>query len=357
MKVYLDHFAATPMRPEAMEAMQRCWRDHGANPDSIHEMGQAARQQLDNSRQEIAELLGARHPSQVVFTSGATESNNWALRFLAQQHKTIWSLPGEHSSLLRTARRVGRLQWLEHDSHLQISTTAEIDGLVAVSLVHSLNGTIQPIANINAAVHCDATAAIGRVPVQAHKLGVASLSGSAHKFGGPHSLGLLYLRNPKRWRPWMEGGRQQEGLRSGTLDTAAIVGTQVALRLALQDMKAEAPRLSQLREHLWNIVLEVFPGAWRTSPADGVAALLSVALPNIHGETAVLWLSNQGVFVSSGSACAHGRGAREMLEALGGSEQYLAGHLRFSLGPQSSPEQLVHLRESLLSLKAHFEHG
>jgi cysteine sulfinate desulfinase/cysteine desulfurase-like protein len=386
--IYLDHFAGVAIRAEVAELVQQLWQDSYANPSSIHSHGRRALAMADEATQQIAQQIGAS-PEGIVFTSGASESNNWAISlWLKRLQKTsakgealqVVSSRLEHPSVLECFSRKRKALWLEPSLWVEFSPSAGPptrlpsavtnphsgwagDGLeqlsyqspspvlVALSLVNPLVGTVLDLPAVWARLqhprslfHCDATAAMGRVPVDFSLLEADSLTFSAHKFGGPHSTGALVVREPKWLKAWIRGGGQQRGLRAGTLDVAGIVATARALELAERERLAESARLLQLRELVWSRVAVACPAARRLSPPEGVPHLLAFEIPNLQGETAVLFLSQQGIFVSSGSACSYAKQ----------NNLPWKGHLRISLGADCDESILDLIGKAMAALSQRF---
>ncbi len=387
--VYLDHFAGVPIRAEVAELLQQLWQDSYANPSSIHSQGRRALAMADQATQQIAQQIGAS-PEGIFFTSGASESNNWAISlWLKRLQKTlakdetlqVISSRLEHPSVLECFSRRRRTLWLEPalwvESAHSVGSPSDTrrpaanagsatDGvgplsckapstpspvLVALSLVNPLVGTVLDLpivwarlADPRSFFHCDATAAVGRVPVDFLGLRADSLTFSAHKFGGPHSIGALVVREPKLLKSWIRGGGQQRGLRAGTLDVAGIVATAKAMELAEAERAAESARLLQLREAVWSRVAVACPAARRLSPSEGVPHLLAFEIPSLQGETAVLFLSQQGIFVSSGSACSYAKQTSLPWK----------GHLRISLGANCDESILEPIGKAMAALSQRF---
>ncbi len=253
--IYLDNNATTPLLPAVWEAMQPFALDVYGNAASAHGVGRRARQALEDAREQVAALLDA-FPDEVIFTSGATEANNLALFGLAGDAPAhLLASPVEHPSVAEPLRELGQhsftVEWLPVD-RCGIVQAAELAArlrsdtrLVAIQLANHETGTLQPIASLNTEIrtskselHCDATQAVGKIPVRFHQLGAATLSFSAHKFHGPKGIGALLLRRGTRLRPRAYGGHQQRGTRPGTEPVALIVGLATALDLAMREMDA-----------------------------------------------------------------------------------------------------------------------
>src|SRR3954447_7108081 len=276
--VYMDNHATTRVDPRVVEAMLPYFDTNYANPNSVHAAGHEARDAVDAARQSIATAIGA-DATEIVFTSGATESNNLAIRGVAERERRrgnhLLSVATEHKAVLdpltRLARRGYDVTLLDVEQHNSpragwldpqkvADAIREDTCLVSVMLANNEIGVIQPLGEIAALckargvlLHCDATQAVGKIPVDVGSLGVDLMSFSAHKIYGPKGIGALYVRrrNPiVRLEPQIAGGGQQEGRRSGTLNVPGIIGFATALQLCVEEMQTEMARLSNLRDTL-----------------------------------------------------------------------------------------------------------
>lgn len=375
--IYLDYNATTPLDPRVLEAMQPAFfRDFGNPSSRTHAFGWAAAQLVDEARTRIAELLGAS-PEELVFTANATEANNLVIKALAEnsrkKHLVITAI--EHPSVTEAAEFLGRRGCTvtkvgvdkggvvdPEDVARAISDTTF---LVSVMLVNNEVGTIQPVAEIarlcrekGVLLHCDATQAIGKIPVNVQDLGVDFLSLSAHKFYGPKGVGLLYRRRqkpPMHISPLFHGGGQEEGLRSGTLNVPGIVGMAAAFALVSDSLPEEMVRQGNLRDSLRQKLLACFPDLKENGdPARRVANTLNVSFPGIDG--GALLASLPGLAVSPSSACATGKPKPSpVLLAMGCSAAEASSALRFSLGrpttAQEVEEAATMAREALTKLR------
>ena len=363
--VYLDNHSTTQVDPRVVEAMLPYFTQSYGNPGSIsHAFGWEARDAVEQATAVIAEGIGAK-PKEIIFTSGATESNNLALRGLVEAPRRkgnhLLSVATEHRAVLDPLRRLERHG---HEVTLLVPTTAgnsdagRLDPqqvadairddtvLVSVMLANNEMGAIHPLAEIGqicrqrgVPLHCDATQAVGRIPVDVEDLGVDLMSFSAHKIYGPRGVGALYVRRrvpPLRLEPQISGGGQQHGLRSGTLNVPGIVGFSKALELCLTEMPSEALRLANLRDQLWTGLARRIEGLTLNGPdltREGwrLPGNLNVAFGGIDGEA--LMLSMGTLAVSSGSACSAAEPEpSHVLRALGMPDEMVRGSLRFGLG-------------------------
>ena len=362
--VYLDHAATTPMRPAAIEAMTAVLATVG-NAASLHGSGRAARRRLEESREELAQLLGAR-PSEVIFTAGGTESDNlavkgmyWARRDAAPTRRRIITTPIEHHAVLDAVEWLvehedAEVTWLPVDRHGTVRpadlraalTSADDVALVSVMWANNEVGTIQPIAELVAVaaefgipMHSDAVQAIGQLPIDFTASGLAAMSVTAHKFGGPTGVGALLLRRDAACVPLLHGGGQERDVRSGTQDVAGVVGMTAAARAAVETMDAVTTRVRELRDRLVDGVLD------RIDDVDVNGAPGAGRLPgNAHftfrgceGDSLLMLLDAKGIECSTGSACTAGVAQpSHVLTAMGADPANARGSLRLSLGHTST---------------------
>jgi cysteine desulfurase len=376
--VYMDNHATTRVDPRVVEAMLPYFTDKYGNPHSVHSAGHEARDAVDTARTSIAISIGA-DPSEIVFTSGATESNNLAIRGVAERERRrgnhLVSVATEHKAVLdplaRLAKRdyditllgVGqhgspRAGWL--DPQRVADAIREDTCLVSVMLANNEIGVIQPVAEIAAVcksrgvlLHCDATQAVGKIPVDVGELNVDLLSFSAHKMYGPKGVGALYIRRRDpivRLDAQIVGGGQQEGRRSGTLNVPGIVGFAKALELCVAETEAESQRLSELRNTLAANLMRELSDVQLCGPALGqVESLdrtlrlpgnLNLSFGNVDGEALLLAMGN--LAVSSGAACTStDTSPSHVLLALGLSEGDARSSLRFGLGRFNTPADIA----------------
>ncbi len=359
MRIYCDHNASTPVRPEVLDAMLPFLRDGYGNASSVHRLGSLACCAVEEARAHVAALIGAR-PAEIVFTSGGTESNNLAIQGVARasERKTLISTPIEHSSVREPLRllagegyRVAELAVnpVGHVSAVQLAEfLQEPRALVSIGWANNEIGTLQPIEAIGARcvahatlLHVDAVQAAGKIPV--HVRGVDLLSLSAHKIGGPQGAGALFVRSGVVVRPLLVGGGQERGRRAGTENVAGIVGMGAACRLAAAELGRLGEACVALREALWDGLQGAVPDVRRNSPpgADCLPNTLNVSFEDVRGEAVVAALDLEGVAVSSGSACAAGAGEpSHVLMALGHSAEAARDGVRFSLGRNNSIEEI-----------------
>jgi cysteine desulfurase len=365
---YLDHAATTPMRPEAIAAMTE-ELDRLGNPSSLHAAGRRARRVVEESREQIAEVFGAR-PSEVVFTSGGTEADNLAVKGLywARQdgsRRRVLTTSVEHHAVLDSVRWLEDTQgaeaiWLGVDAEggvrpealrTAISRAADQVALVSVMWANNEVGTVQPVAELAAVAHeygipfhTDAVQAAAQLPVDFAASGADALSVSAHKLGGPVGAGALILARGVEPVPVLHGGGQERDVRSGTLDTPAIRAFAVAAAMCAKQRAEEAERLAALRDDLVRQVLAAVPDAVLNGPPSGPARLPGNAhfsFPGCEGDALLMLLDANGIACSTGSACTAGVAEpSHVLLAMGADDSRARGSLRFSLGHTSTQPEV-----------------
>jgi cysteine desulfurase len=355
--IYLDNNATTPLLPAVWDAMRPYAVEAYGNPASAHHFGRRARQALEDARERVAALLGAG-PDEVVFTSGATEANNLALFGLAGDPPArLVASPVEHPSVAEPLRQLAAagftLDWLPVDAAGVVPADALPDPpsdirIVAVMLANHETGAVQPVRALagrlvgRAAFHCDATQAVGKLPVCFHDLGVTSLSLSAHKFHGPKGVGALLLRRGAKLRPRAWGGHQQQGRRPGTEPVALAVGLSVALDLACREMDARAAAVLRLRERfLAGLRAAAGPLALNGPASGGVPHTANVSFPGLKADALLMALDLAGVACATGSACSSGSLLPSpVLQAMGAPDAVLHSAMRFSLSALNTEAEI-----------------
>lgn len=355
-RVYLDHNATTPVRPEVVHAMTACLTENFGNPSSVHWAGRQAKRALEDAREQVAGLIGAA-PAEVLFTGGGTESNNLALLGLLAAHGNgparVVTTGIEHASVretLRAARdRTEGVELVElpvdREGRIRPSDVAAVltpdTALVSIGLANHEIGTLQPIAEMGALIrergipfHVDAVQAAGKIPVNVDRLGVDALSLSAHKISGPKGIGALYVRTGTALRPVLRGGPQERDQRPGTENLVAAVGFGLAAELCAREIGTQSARLSRLTAKLWETIGVKVPQIIRYTPSDAcLPNTLSVGFAGAPGEGLMMALDLAGIAVSTGSACAAGSiEPSHVLTALGCDETQAGSAIRFSAG-------------------------
>ncbi len=370
--IYLDNHATTRCDPRVVDAMMPFFLNEYGNAGSVHhQYGHRAKDAVEDARRRIAQAIGAA-PREIIFTSGATESNNLALHGTAARRagkgRHIISVQTEHSSVLGPLRELGQ-QGFEItllpvrsaprpdagrlDPEVLVRAIRPDTILVSVMLANNEIGVIQPLAELSAicrqrgiVLHTDATQALGKIPVDVDTLGVDLLSGSAHKIYGPKGVGMLYVRggaNPRRLEPMIHGGGQENHLRSGTLNVPGIVGFAAALDLCLAEMPEESKRIGQLRQRLFER-LNCLPGVALNGPTLELPEMrlpgnLNLSFSRVDGETLMLLVPQ--VALSSGAACSSTEpDPSHVLQALGLGAEAVRSSIRFGLGRFNTAEEI-----------------
>ncbi len=362
-RIYLDHNATTPPSNAVIDRMSAVLREEFGNPSSVHHFGQRAKAILDESRTQVATLLGA-DPTEIVFTGSGTEGDNIAIRGIAEaleasgrRHLVTSSI--EHEAVLNTVKALARRGWrttlLPVDASGIISASdlrgALADDTALVSIMHANNeiGTIQPIAELaalarerRAVFHTDAVQTAGKTPIDVKALGVDLLTISAHKFYGPKGVGAMWIRRGVRLQPALTGGKQERGRRSGTENVAGIAGMGVAAREAVAKMASEHERLRALRDALESQILARVPGTARNgSPEPRVANTTNISFDRIEAESLLIALDLEGIAVSTGSACSSGTlEPSHVLKAMGLPAHRTQNSIRFSLGAANTEQDV-----------------
>jgi cysteine desulfurase len=352
--IYLDHLSGTPLHPKVKEAMAHHLNTVYGNPVSDHQMGQAASQALDKAREQVAALINA-DPSEIVFESGGTESVNHALKGVAiglrEKGRRIITTNIEHKAVLNSLRTLRLLDYqvtsLDVDKYGLVDPAAVEKAitpdtiLISVMLANNEIGTIEPITDIakiaqkhKVAFHTDAVDAVGVIPVDVKQLGVNLLSLAANQFYGPPGVGALYVKKGTPVWPLLDGGMQENKRRAGTENLIGIVGLGVAAEMAKLEMPAQAPRLQALRDRLQEGLVAKIPEiVINGHPTQRLPHLLSVSFMYVEGESLMLMLDEEGVCVSTRSACASGSlRASHVLISTGLDFATAQGTLLFSLG-------------------------
>ncbi len=360
--IYLDHAATTPMDVAVHRDMgQYCCLFFG-NPATLYSLGRKSNEAVEQARARVAELLGCS-PDEVYFTSGGTESDNWALQGIAfsrkDKGKHIITSAIEHHAILDTCDFLEKIGF--EVTRVPVDSTALIDpadvkkairkDTILISIMHANNevGTIEPIAEIGKIAreagipfHTDAVQTVGKVPTKVNELGVDLLSLSAHKFYGPKGVGAMYLRKGTRIQRFMHGGGQERNKRAGTHNVQGIVGLGAAAALALEHRETDAERLRGLAKKLEEGFLATIPDIRVNGhPERHLAGMVHICVEGIEGEAMLLCLDQEDICVSSGSACTTGSlDPSHVLLAMGMPAEVAHGSVRFSLGRHNTEEEI-----------------
>ena len=373
-RIYLDYAATTPTHPDVVKAMLPYFTESFGNPSSIYSYGQEAKGAIEEAREKVAALIGARE-DEIVFTSGGTESDNFAIKgaVFAQKEKRnhIISSVIEHHAILETChfleRRGFKVTYLPVDEYGLVDPEelkkTITDQTVIVSVMHANNeiGTIEPITELatitreaGAYFHTDAVQTVGHIPVNVDELGVDMLSMSGHKLYGPKGIGVLYIRKGTRLVPFMHGGGQERNRRGSTENVPAIVGLGKAAEIALKEMPEEGPRLSILRNCLIKRIMEQIPDTRLNGhPQKRLPNNVNVSISYVEGESMLLNLDLESICASTGSACSSSSlEASHVLLALGLTHEYAHSSLRFTMGKWTTEQDVDHVMETLLQIVA-----
>ena len=368
-QVYLDNAATSPMRKEALEAMMPYFIEDAANPASIHALSKSPRAAVKAARETIANSLNA-DPAEIFFTSGGTESDNWALvstmELYEKKGKHLIISTIEHHAILETADYLTRRGFEVTKVGVDENGVIKMDELekairpdtVLISVMTANNeiGTIQPIAEIgklahdhDVLFHTDAVQAYGHIPIDVKAMNIDMLSVSGHKFGGPKGIGFLYVRKGIRLPPFMHGGEQENGRRAGTTNVPGIVGMAKAAEIAHQNMDADIKKMTELRDHYIERVEKEIPycrlNGHRTNRLPGNA---NFSFEFVEGESLLMSLGMKGVYISTGSACASGSlDPSHVLLAIGVPHEVAHGSIRVSMPPDTTLEDIDYAVDSL----------
>lgn len=366
--IYFDHNATTALDPRVLAAMEPYLTTVYGNPSSLHRAGRSARDAVNRAREQVAALINAQ-PGQLIFTSGGTEANNLAVMGTASRGQRVLLAAIEHPSVFELDGRL-RAAGVEV-SFIPALPSGEVDldalqgllkddavGLVAVMRANNETGVVQPTAAIaqrvreaGALYHCDAVQAAGKLPLDWAQMGANSLSLSSHKIYGPKGMGALVIDKTLALSPLQTGGAQEQGLRAGTENLAAIVGFGAAAELARAELDARASHGLALRERL-EAGLSGLPGiVVFGADRERLPNTCQFSVPGFDGEALLMALDRQGMAVSSGSACASGSGEpSHVLLAMGVDEQTARGAIRVSLGKDNTAEEIDAFLKALADL-------
>lgn len=383
MPIYADYAATAPLRATAREAMTTVL-DLWGNPSSLHAWGREAREALESARATVARLIGAK-PSEIIFTSGGSESNTTAIRSAAllgarEGKRHIVSTAIEHPSVLNTLRTLSdggfEVEILPVNPEGYVKAQQVADAIrpdtALVTVMHGNNeiGTVQPICDIAAVCrdrgvlfHTDAVQTVGHIPVNAGELGVDTLSFSGHKFGAPRGVGVLYVRRGTEFTPLIPGGHQERGRRAGTENLLGAVGLAAALEESVNTMSETNARLRRLANTLAGDLVNAVPGtrlnaAPRCLSPDcnspcSLPHVISLTFDGIDGEALVYRLDAEGIAVSAGSACTAGSpNPSHVITALGLDPVTALGTIRISLGADNTDEDIARMTEAMARLVA-----
>lgn len=371
--IYLDHAATTKTLPEVIEAMEPYQRFYYGNPSTIYEFGEKSKEAIEKARRIIAGTIHAR-AEEIFFTSGGTESDNWALKeavhLYERQNKGkrahIITSPIEHHAILNTCKELEEME--SEISYLKVDESgrvllAQVEDMISentslLSVMYANNeiGTIEPIRELGQIArqkkvifHTDAVQAYGHLQINVQRDNIDMLSASAHKFGGPKGVGFLYIRKDMNLPAFIHGGAQESNHRAGTENVPGIVGMGKAAELSHRRLFRESQKIRQLRDYLIYRITREIPDVMVTGNRKfRLSNNASFCFKGITGEAAAILLDTQGICVSSGSACSSGHtDYSHVLLAAGVSREWAEGALRFTLGAENTKEEMDYTVEKL----------
>lgn len=374
MNIYLDHSATTYIDKSVLDKMLPFFEQRFGNASSQHSLGREALKAIDFAREQVAKAIGAS-ANEIYFTSGGTESDNWAIKGMAQAKKAkgnhIITSCIEHPAVIQTCKKLEKqgfeVTYLSVDNqgfiNLKELEESITDNTILISIMTANNeiGTIQPIEQIgkiakthNVAFHTDAVQAIGSVPIDVKKMNIDLLSLSAHKFYGPKGVGVLYKRNGLKIDKFMDGGEQERNLRASTLNTPCIVGLGAAIQLAVEQLEQNNAHVSQLRNYFVEQVLDKISDVRFNGAKDYTKRLCSNAnfsFELVEGESILMLMDMEGIYVSSGSACSSGSlEPSYVLLSIGVPIEIAHGSIRFSFGKNNTKEQVDFTIQKLVEI-------
>ncbi len=371
-KIYLDHNATTPVHPEVVEAMLPYYRKYYGNTSSIHSFGRDAKKAMENARDKIADLIGA-NPGEIVFTSGGTEADNFALKGVAWASEKggnhIIASAIEHHAILNSCqyleKRGFEVTYLPVDKYGLIDpaqvkeTITDKTIIISIMLANNEVGTIEPIAEIGEIarekgiyLHTDAIQAIGKIPVNVNELKADLLSISGHKINGPKGIGALYIKKGTRIISFLHGGHHERNHRAGTENVPAIVGLGKAAELVADRMEEKMRKLTELRDRLHKGILDKIDHVHLNGhPTLRLPNTLNLSFAFVEGESLLLNLDLKGIAVSTGSACTSGTlDPSHVLMAMRIDPALTHGSLRFSLGAGNTEKDIDTTIECLVEI-------
>ncbi|WP_058486218.1 cysteine desulfurase NifS [Defluviitalea phaphyphila] len=371
-KIYFDNAATTSMKKEVIDAMMPYFTESFGNPSSIYEIARENKKALDESRDKIAKLLGA-DSKEIYFTSGGTESDNWAIKGIADVYKDkgnhIITSSIEHHAVLHTCEYLEKngfeVTYLPVDEYGQVNPKdvekAIKDNTILITIMYANNeiGTIQPIEEIGKIAkekgvifHTDAVQAVGHIPVDVKKANVDLLSLSGHKFHGPKGVGALYIRKGIKIKPLLHGGAQERGRRGGTENVPGIVGLAKALELAVENMEENNKKMIELRDYIIKGVTEKIEHVKLNGhPTNRLPNNINFTFDFIEGESLLLLLDMKGIYASSGSACTSGSlDPSHVLLSIGLPHERAHGSLRITIGDENTKAEADYFLEVLPSI-------
>lgn len=370
--IYLDNAATTKTAPEAVEAMMPYLTDYYGNAGGIYRLGSESKKAIIRAKETISETLGAE-PNEIYFTSGGTESDNWAIKAAYESYcgrgKHIITSKIEHHAVLHTCKyleqRGAEVTYLDVDGDglidLERLERAIRPDTILISIMYANNeiGTIQPVREIGEIAaahgilfHTDAVQVYGQLPVDVRKCHIDMLSASGHKFGGPKGIGFLYIGKEVKLRAFMHGGQQERGRRAGTENVAGIAGMEAAVKRAYRVMEEKAKRETALREYLIEKLMREIPDTKLNGhPVKRLPGNVNVSFASVEGEAVLIMLDMEGICASSGSACTSGAlDPSHVLRAIGLAPELARGSVRLTIGEDNTREEIDEAAEALVRI-------
>ncbi|MEZ5358703.1 MAG: cysteine desulfurase family protein [Candidatus Zixiibacteriota bacterium] len=361
--VYLDNNSTTPMHPDVIELMAKHMVSTYGNPSSVHKLGQEAKVLMEESREKVANLLGAKS-SEIYFTSGGTEADNIAvkgaaLRGLKQNKNHVITSQIEHHAVLESVHYLEKngfeatLIGCNHDGVVSIDELKNAlrpeTAIASVMMANNETGVIQPIKEMASVCHAagvpfhtDAVQAVGKIPVNVEDLGVDMLSLSGHKIYGPKGIGVIYIKKGTKITPLSHGGSHERRKRAGTENVISIIGLAKAMEIAIGKLEKEQARMRELSEYFITAVQSAIPEVYLNGSRETrIPSTVNLSFKGVEGEAIILSLDIKGIEVSSGSACTSGSlEASHVLKAMNTDVLLAQGSIRFSMGKDTTKEQL-----------------
>ena len=372
--VYLDYSATTPVKEEVLKEMIPYFTEKFGNPSSLYDMGLESKEAVDKARQQVAALINA-DPSEIYFTAGGTEADNWAVFGTAEKFRAkgnhIITTKVEHHAMLHSCAYLEKegydVTYLDIDKDGRVDLKQLEDAitdktiLISIMLVNNEIGTIEPVKEAAAIAkkhkilfHTDAVQALGNVPIDVKDMGMDMMSMSSHKIYGPKGIGALFIRKGVRIDNYMHGGAQENNRRAGTENLAGIVGFGKAAQLAKENFDAHVKHSSQMRDYLKDRILSEIPDTFVNGTMDGRhPGNLNVTFEYIEGESILLLLNQFGISVSTGSACSSkSLEPSHVLAALGVPDEMIHGTVRFTVGDMTTKEDIDYVVDNLKTVVA-----
>lgn len=362
MEIYLDNSATTKPYEKVVEKMVYALTTDYANPSAVHKKGVEVEKNIKKIRQEIARSIGCKD-KEIIFTSGGTEANNTIIRGIANLHKKrknhIITTNIEHPSVLRTMEDLEEQGFEVTYLKVNDKGTVNIDDVknaikentILISMMHVNNeiGSIQPIKEVGkylstlkekVYLHVDAVQSFAKINFKPSRYNIDFMSVSGHKLHGPKGIGFMYVKENNKIKPMLTGGGQEIGIRSGTENVAGIYGLGEAIDIIMSDLNSKIEKIEKLKVLLKDFIVENIDDIKVNSPEDGVCHILNISFKDVKGEVLLHYLAQQGVFVSTGSACSSKKKGSHVLNAIGLTPQEIDGAIRFSLSDMTTEEEI-----------------